>query len=114
MMDVRDRGIAAATAYLERIGQTVLEPGTSPAPSGIDILSVDGDTLVATLVRVRQRPAEDATISGRALDTALRNTIAHRDTHAPECVSVRVDVISILIIAEDRALLRHYRGERSG
>jgi putative endonuclease len=114
MMDMRARGIAAASAYLERIGQEVLEPGQAPIPDGIDILSIDGDSLVATLVRVRQRPAEDAPASGRTLNTALRNTIAHRDSHSPECVSVRVDVISILIIAEDRALLRHYRGERSG
>lgn len=113
-MNMKQRGVAASVAYLERIGQTVLEPGTSPAPKGVDILGIDGDTLVATLVRVRQRPAEDAPVSGRTLDTALRNTIAYRDSDAPGCDSVRVDVVSILIIAEDRALLRHYRGKRSG
>ena len=113
-MNIKQRGMAASRAYLERIGQKVLEPGTSPAPKGIDILNIDGDTLVATVVRVRQRPAEDAPVSGRTLDTALRNTIAHRDSYAPERDSVRVDVVSILIIAEDRALLRHYRGERNG
>jgi len=113
-VDIRDRGIAAAAAYLERIGQEVLEPGRAPIPNDVDIVSIEGDSLVATVVRVRQRPAGEAPASGRVLDTALRNTIAYRDGHAPECVSVRVDVISILIIAEDRALLRHYRGERSG
>ena len=113
-MSIKQRGVAASRAYLERIGQEVLEPGRTPIPNGVDILSTDGDSLVATLIRVRQRLAEDAPVSGRTLDTALRNTIAHRDSHAPECVSVRVDVISILIIAEDRALLRHYRGERNG
>ena len=113
-MNIKQRGVAASRAYLERIGQEVLEPGRRPIPNGVDILSTDGDTLVATLVRVRQRAAQDAPVSGRTLDTALRNTIAYRDSHATQCDSVRVDVISILIIAEDRALLRHYRGERSG
>jgi putative endonuclease len=113
-MSIKQRGVAASRAYLERIGQEVLEPGRASIPKGVDILSIDGDSLVATLVRVRQRPAEDAPVSGRILDTALRSTIAYRDSHAAQCVSVRVDVISVLIIAEDRALLRHYRGERSG
>lgn len=114
-MDMKARGIAAATAYLERIGNTIVVSGdVAPAAEAIDILSIDGDALVATVVRVRQRPAEDAPVSGRTLDAALGNTIAYRDSHALECASVRVDVISILIIAEDRALLRHYRGERSG
>ena len=113
-MNIKQRGVAASTAYLERIGHEVLELERTSMPDGVDILSIDGDILVAILVRVRQRPAEDAPVSGRTLDAALRNTIAHRDSHALECVSVRVDVISIRIIAEDRALLRHYRGERSG
>jgi len=114
-MDMKARGTAAATAYLERTGNTIVVSGDeASAAEAIDILSIDGDTLVATLVRVRQRPAEDAPVSGRILDAALRNTIAHRNSHAPQCDAARVDVISILVLSEDRALLRHYRGERSG
>ena len=113
-MDIQERGRAAARAYLERIGQAVLGAEAAPAAKAIDILSIDGDTLVATLVRVRQQPAEVAPVSGRTLDAALRSIIDHRNSHAPQCDAVRVDVISILVLSEDRALLRHYRGERSG
>ena len=113
-MSIKQRGVAASRAYLERIGQEVLEPGRTPIPNGVDILSTDGDSLVATLVRVRQRPAEDAPVSGRTLDAALRNIIDRRDSNAPQYDAVRVDVISILVLSEDRALLRHYHGERSG
>ena len=113
-MNIKQRGVAASVAYLERIGQEVLEPGRAPTPNGIDILSIDGDILVATLIRVRQQPAEVAPVSGRTLDAALRNIIDHRNSYAPQCDLVRVDVISILVLSEDRALLRHYRGERSG
>ena len=47
-------------------------------------------------------------------DAALRTIVDHRNSCAPQCDAVRVDVISILVLSEDRALLRHYRGERSG
>jgi hypothetical protein len=113
-MNIKQRGVAASVAYLERIGQVVFGAGTAPASKAIDILSVEGDTLLATLVRVRQQPAEVAPVSGRTLDAALRSIIDHRKSYAPQCAAVRVDVISILVLSEDRALLRHYRGERSG
>jgi Holliday junction resolvase-like predicted endonuclease len=113
-MNIKQRGVAASRAYLERIGHEVLEPERMSMPDGIDILSIDGDILVATLVRVRQQPAEDEPVSGRTLDAALRDIIDHRKSYAPQCDAVRVDVISILVLSEDRALLRHYRGERSG
>ena len=113
-MDIPERGIAAARAFLERIGQVVLGPEAAPAAEAIDILSIDGDVLVATLVRVRQQPAEVAPVSGRTLDAALRSIIDHRNSYAPQCDAARVDVISILVLSDDRALLRHYRGQRSG
>ena len=112
-MDIQERGIAAARAFLDRIGFEVLL-GDIAVVRGIDILSIDGNIFVATLVRVRQRPAEVAPVSGRTLDAALRNIIDHRKSYAPQCDAVRVDVISILVLSEGRALLRHYRGERSG
>jgi len=113
-MNIRQRGVAASVAYLERIGQVVLGPEAGPAAKAIDILSIDGDILVATLVCVRQQPTEVAPVSGRTLDAALRSVIDHHDSHATQCGCARVDVISILVLSEDRALLRHYRGERSG
>jgi len=113
-MNTRQRGVTASVAYLERIGQAVLGAEAAPAAKAIDILSIDGDILVATLVRVRQQPAEVAPVSGRILDAALQNIIDHRDSHATQCGCVRIDVISILVLSEDRALLRHYGGERSG
>ena len=113
-MNMKQRGVAASTAYLERIGQTVLEPSTAPAPKGIDVLSIDGGTLIGTVVIVTQPPMEVAPVPGRALDAALRAITDYRDSHATQCQAVRVDVISILVLAEDRALLRHYREERNG
>jgi putative endonuclease len=113
-MNIKQRGVAAAGAYLERSGHAVLEPETAAAPETIDILSIEGDTLVATLVRVSQRSAEAAPVPERTLDAALSAIADYCRIHHPECDCVRVDVISILIIAEDRALLRHHLGERSG
>jgi LmbE family N-acetylglucosaminyl deacetylase len=69
-MDIRKRGIAAARAYLERIDQEVLPEG-KPLPAGIDLLSIDGDTLVATLVGVRSGTTPD--------DVFVHRKVDHRD-----------------------------------
>ena len=112
-MDMRARGIAAATAYLERIGNTIVASGDE-APAGTDIICIDEDTLVGALVIVRQRPEPEITVPAEALDVALAAVHGYWDTYRTQRRAIRVDVISILVLSEDRALLRHYRGERSG
>jgi hypothetical protein len=110
-VDIQQRGIAASRAYLERTGVELLE---GELPAGIDILGIDGSTLVGVLVSVRRESRAKERISETTKDASLTELVAHRDRAHPECAHVRLDVISILIIAENRALLRHYREERSG
>jgi len=108
-MNIKQRGIAAARAYLERIGQQVL-PENQPLPGRIGILSLDGDTLVATLVSVRSGANPDKFPTAEALDATLKSAGDLRESQHPECSGVRVDVIAIRVLAENRALLRHHRG----
>lgn len=111
-MDVRERGVAAARAYTERIGQTAVACEGSSMPGGADLLGIDGETLVGTIVYIVHSSEELPVTSEPALDATLEGIAAYRDDREPAYPNVRLDVISLLVIAEDRALLRHHRGVR--
>jgi len=108
-MDIRERGIAAARAFLERLDLRVIDPGESGI-DGADILAVDGDTLVGVMVQVG-RSAEE--LPGNPTVETLAQLLPalerRQEELAPEASGTRVDLISLLVIAEDRALLRHHR-----
>lgn len=113
-MNIRERGIAAARSYLERSGQVLLDREESAEPEAVDILGIEGDTLVGVLVQVQESSMGIPEVPDRTLDAALTEVVSYRDGHARHCTGVRVDVVSLLVIAEDRALLRHHRAVRSG
>lgn len=86
-----ERGIGAAAEYLRRLGWTnvtVAELGTPPRITGDDA----GDA-VTVYVEVSDRP------------TSSCGSVQHQ----PDPGTSRTDVISILVIGENRALLRHHR-----
>ena len=112
-MEIRERGIAASRAYVERVGQRMLDTESITPPADIDFLGIDGDTLVGTIVYVVLSSDELPVVPESTLDASLEAVLDYRDSHSLECPEVRLDTISLLIIAEDRALLRHHRGARS-
>ena len=106
------RGEDAAVAYLERIGMTISERNWRCPVGEIDIVALDEDTLVLCEVKTRRTPGkgtpEEAVTAAkqrryRKLAEAYLQHAGVSDVH------VRFDVITILVIAEDRALLRHHR-----
>lgn len=106
------RGEDAAAAFLTRIGMDVEDRNWRSAAGEIDIVARDGGTLV--IVEVKTRRSERAGTAEDAVSLAKQRRIvrlareyqaSHRD--APE--AVRFDVVAIRVLAEDRALLRHYR-----
>jgi len=107
------RGEDAAAAYLERAGLSV-EARNWRCPLGeIDIVARDGATLV--LVEVKTRRSERAGTAEEAVSPAKQRKLvrlaeAYGQSGARAAESVRFDVIAIRVLAEDRALLRHYRG----
>lgn len=108
-MDIKTRGIRAAVSYLERVGLTTVAVGPD-APTDIDILSIDGNVLIGTVVRIgrgRQVASDVSATRGKDALGALR---AYRSQSDLPLEGLRVDSISLLVIAEDRALLRHHRG----
>jgi len=107
-----DRGEDAAAAYLERSGLTVVERNWR-CPSGeIDIVALDGETLVLCEVKTRRSSKkgtpEDAVTPAKQRRYARLAAAYVQRAGVAETV-VRFDVISLLVIGEDRALLRHHR-----
>ena len=106
------RGEDAAAAYLERVGMTVVERNWRCKAGEIDIVALDGTTLVLCEVKTRRTvakgtPEEAVTITKQRRIGRL--AAAYVQQAGVEPVDVRFDVVSILVIAADRALLRHHR-----
>jgi putative endonuclease len=106
------RGEDAAAAYLERSGFTIVERNWRTRSGEIDIIALDGEALVLCEVKTRRTVAkgspEDA-VTPTKQRRVRRLAEAYIQHAGIEPVSVRFDVISILVLAEDRALLRHHR-----
>lgn len=107
-----ERGEDAAEAFLKRAGMTVVERNWR-CPSGeIDIVALDADSLVLCEVKTRRStskgtPEEAVTAAKRRRYAKLAGAYVQ---HAGlDCVNVRFDVISLVVIAPNRALLRHHR-----
>ena len=107
-----ERGEGAAAAYLERAGFEVVERNWRCPAGEIDIVALEGETLVMCEVKTRKTVSkgtpEDAVTPAkqrryRKLASAYLQNAGLSD------VAVRFDVITILVIAADRALLRHHR-----
>jgi len=106
------RGEDAAAAYLERIGYTIVERNWQTRAGEIDIVALDADTVVMCEVKTRR------TVSKGTPEEAVTPTKQRRIARLAKAylqyagldeVAVRFDVITLLVLAEDRALLRHHR-----
>jgi len=107
-----ERGEDAAAAYLERVGLTIAERNWRCPAGEIDIVALEDETIVLCEVKTRRSTAkgspEDAVTPAK--QRRYRKLAEAYLQHAGASdVSVRFDVITILVIAEDRALLRHHR-----
>jgi len=108
-----ERGEDAAAAYLERTGATIVERNWRSKTGEVDIVALDGYELVLCEVKTRRTAAKgtpEAAVTPTKQRRYARLAAAYLQ-HAGlgEGTAVRFDVISILVIAEDRALLRHHR-----
>jgi len=106
------RGEDAAAAFLERAGLTVVERNWRCPAGEIDIVALDDKTIV--LVEVKTRRTVGKGTPEEAVSPAKRRryaklAAAYLQSAGLSEVPVRFDVISLLVVAEDRALLRHHR-----
>jgi putative endonuclease len=108
-----ERGEDAAAAYLERTGVTVVARNWRCPQGEIDIVGLDGETVVLCEVKTRRTPAKgnpEESITAAKQRRYSRLAEAYLQEAGLSDVTVRFDVIGLLVIGEDRALLRHHRG----
>jgi len=89
---LQERGVVATKAYLDNVGiknVSLVEPST--------LRGEEGDKVVVVFVRAQRTPT-DKKITKSWLNRMRRKV-------SPD----RYDFVSILVLAEDRALLRHHR-----
>lgn len=107
-----ERGEDAAVAFLERTGATIVERNWRCSYGEIDIVALDGDTVVLCEVKTRRTPLKgdpEQSITAAKRRRYARLAKAYLQHAELNDVEVRFDVIGLLVIAEDRALLRHHR-----
>lgn len=110
--EVGIRGENAAAAYLDRIGMQIVDRNWRNGRGELDIVALDGDELVICEVKTRaseaRGTAEDA-VSPAKQKRLVRLAAAYVAAAGLGECAVRFDVVTIRVIAEDRALLRHHR-----
>lgn len=107
------KGEEAAAAFLERVGFRILDRNWRHRSGELDIVAIEGETLVLCEVKTRRgvstgSPEESVTPTKQKRIARLAAAYLAGMADAPG--SVRFDVVSIMVLGEDRALLRHHRG----
>lgn len=108
---LKRRGEDAAAAYLERVGICVVGRSWRCDAGVIDVVAWDGDILVLVDVKTRRSSAKPAVVE---MTQAMRRRVdrlalAYREHADMESKLWRYDRVDLLVIADDRALLRHQR-----
>lgn len=106
------RGEEAAAAFLERLGMTIVERNWRCKTGEIDIVVLDGETLVLVEVKTRRTAAKgtpEEAVSPAKQKKLIRLAQAYIAHAGLEPQEIRFDVIGIVPLSQDRALLRHHR-----
>ena len=110
--EIGARGEEAAAAYLERMGMEIIDRNWRSGRGELDIVALDGEDLVVCEVKTRtgesQGTPEDAVSAAKRKRLSRLAQAYVAAAGLSEC-NVRFDVVTIRIITEERALLRHHR-----
>lgn len=116
----RSWGVEARTpplASLDRRGYEIVERNWTCAAGEADIIARDGDSVV--FVEVKTRSSCDYGMPAEAVDEAKRDRYERiaalflQGFHVVD-VPVRFDIVSIVAISPDRAMIRHHINAFSG
>jgi putative endonuclease len=110
--EIGARGEAAAAAYLERIGMEIIDRNWRSGRGELDIVALDGDELVLCEVKTRTtvaRGTPEEAVTPAKMRRLSRLGEAYIAAAGLGTCRARFDVITIRVVAEDRALLRHHR-----
>ena len=108
---LKPKAIKASERFLESRGYEILETSWECSAGGADIIARDDAAVVFVEVNARTGaeagfPAEAGTEAKRA--KFERTAIAYMAGYEETDVSVRFDIISMVVIGESRAMLRHH------
>jgi putative endonuclease len=106
------RGEEAAASYLARTGMDVAAMNWRTSAGEVDIVAWEGDTLAMVEVKTRRSlrmgtPEESVSPAKQKRLARLARAYLAQCDRRPGCV--RFDVVSVTVLAPDRALLRHHR-----
>ncbi len=104
------RGEEAAARFLDRRGYEILERNWTCFAGEADIIARDEDTLV--FVEVKTRKDCEHGFPSEAVTTAKKEkyekiALAYLSDYEPTDFPVRFDVIAIVVMGPDKAMIRH-------
>lgn len=106
------QGEEAAARYLELRGYEILARNWSCQAGEADIVAIDDEALVFVDVESRRASADkglpDDTVDEKKRERFERIAAAYIETFDGVDFAVRFDVVSVLILRNDRVLLRHH------
>ena len=110
--EIGRRGENAAARYLKLIGYEILERNWRCPAGEADIIAREDDAVVFVEVKTRTSlvkglPSEAVDESKRARYEKIAGWYL-RDYEFVD-IPIRFDVIALLVVSEDRALIRHYQ-----
>lgn len=108
-MKMKKRAQRAIGRYLELKGCEVLEEGWKHGDDKVDFIVGDGDCIAFVFGRVSSNCGEgipDAVPDRKAFERLAAAYFAENPDHA-DC-AVRADVVSLLVLSESRAIVRHH------
>lgn len=110
MEAIKEKAVAATGTFLERRGFEILERGWAHGDASVDYIARDEGDLVFVTCLVGENdgtgfPKEE--IDRKANE---RLAIAYLAEHpeSGDC-AIRFDTVSLVVVADNRALLRHHR-----
>lgn len=108
MENLKQRAIQAAERFLYHRGYDIVDVGWESPAGGIDIVARDDDALV--FVEVAARDGASTGFPQSRNDRARREgaAIAYLAENGADEGPVRFDDVSLVIVAPDRALVRHH------
>ena len=105
------RGENAAARYLEHIGYEIIDRNWTCPAGEVDIVARDMDYLVFCEVKTRTSlrrgfPSEAVDAEKRSRYEKIAGWYLRESEYVN--VPVRFDIIALMVVAEDRALIKHY------
>ena len=109
--EIGRRGEEAAARYLKKRGYDILERNWTCAAGEADIIAKDEMTLV--FVEVKTRTNVDHGLPEEAVDEKKRNryeriAATYLQDYRGADMPIRFDVVSLLVVAPDRAMVKHH------